>query len=337
MITPGELTRRAQLYAQLAAMITAGLPLPQALEMAGRDTSLRSSRKTIQDLLVHLREGHTFADSMARVKGWLPEFDVMLLSVGESTGRLDQSFRLLSRYYENRAQLIRDTISGLAVTAATFHVFLLLMPLGLLVLFVTGIVNNRYADCLPFIIEKVIVFGLLYGVIFFFIFACQGKRGEKWRSLLEFFTSKIPILRKALKSLALSRLAGALEALTNAGVNVITSWELAGSACGSPRLRRAISEHLPQVTAGLTPAEMVNQIRYFPEVFRNLYLTGETTGRLDETLLRLQSYYEDEGIRGLKFFRRVVTSVIYGTVAIIVAITVIRFYVGYFNAALNAF
>ena len=337
MTTPGELNRRSQFYSQLAAMITAGLPLQQALEMAGRDGSLRSSRKTIAQLLVHLREGHTFTDSLTRVKGFLPEFDVTLLSVGESTGRLDQVFKLLARYYENRAKLIRDTLSGLFVTAATFNFFLLLMPLGLFIAFVMGIMNNRYADCLPFIIEKIVAFGLLYGVIFFFIFACQGSHGEKWRSLVEWFTSKIPILRKALQFLALARLAGSLEALTNAGVNVLTSWELAGGACGSPRLRRAIVEQLPQIAAGVTPAEMVAGIRYFPDVFRNLYLTGETTGKLDETLLRLQVYYEDEGFRTLKLFTRVATAIVYGSVALLVAITVIRFYVGYFNAAMSAF
>ena len=56
MVTPAELNRRSQLYSQLASMISAGLPLQQALEMAGRDSSLRSSRVTIEKLLVHLRE-----------------------------------------------------------------------------------------------------------------------------------------------------------------------------------------------------------------------------------------------------------------------------------------
>lgn len=337
MVTPAELNRRSQLYSQLASMIAAGLPLQSALEMAGRDTSLRSSRLTIQKLLVHLREGHTFSDSMKRVKGFLPEFDITMLSVGETTGRLDTSFKLLARYYESRAKIIRDTISGLFITVATLHVFLMIFPLGYFTAFVMGILNNQYAQGYPFLIEKIAVFGLLYGTVLFLIFVCQGSHGESWRARIEFFTSKIPILRKALKFLALARLASALEALTNAGVDVLTSWELAGGASGSARLRRAIAAQLPQVAAGTTPAEMVASIGYFPELFRTLYHTGEISGKLDETLLRLHEYYEDEGFRTLKFFTRIVNGVIYGSIALIVAVTVIRFYVGYFNAALNAF
>ena len=337
MVTPAELNRRSQLYSQLASMIAAGLPLQQSLEIAGRDSSLRSSRLTIQKLLVHLREGHTFTDSMKRVKGWLPEFDITMLSVGEQTGRLDTSFKLLARYYAARAKIIRDTINGLLITVATLHVFLLIFPLGLFTAFVIGILNNQYAQCWPFVIEKIIVFGSLYGFVLFLIFVCQSSRGEGWRARIEFVYSKIPILRTALKYLALARLASALEALTNAGVNVITSWELASGASGSARLRRAISLHLPDVAAGVTPAEMVASIAYFPEMFRNLYNSAEISGKLDETLLRLHAYYEDEGFRKLQTFTRIVNAIIYGSIALTVAITVIRFYVGYFNAALNAF
>src|SRR5476651_1108862 len=99
IVTPGQLNRRAQLYDQLGSMIAAGVPLVKALEMASRNNGLRSSQKIILALIGHLQEGHTFADSMTKVSGWLPEFDVAMLSVGEESGRLDFSFKLLARSY----------------------------------------------------------------------------------------------------------------------------------------------------------------------------------------------------------------------------------------------
>ena len=73
------------------------------------------------------------------------------------------------------------------------------------------------------------------------IYACQGKRGERWRSRVESLLHPVPLLGTARKYLALSRLASALEALIGAGVSIVKSWELAGDACGSPRLQREIS------------------------------------------------------------------------------------------------
>jgi type II secretory pathway component PulF len=337
IVTPGQLNRRAELYTQLAATIAAGMPLIQALELASRNSSLRGSQKTIQALVGHLREGHTFADSMMKVQGWMPEFDIALLSVGEESGRLDASFKMLGRYYASRARIIRDTISGLVVTIATLHVFLLVFPLGLLIAFVMGFMNNVYSQCVPFVLEKIAVFGMIYGTVLFFMFACSGQRGEGWRSLVESIFSAIPILRTAIKYLALARLSSALDALTNAGVSVVKSWELAAAACGSPRLKREILKQASQLETGLTPAEMVAQIRYFPEMFANLYHTAELSGKIDDTLVRLNIYYEEEGFHTLQLFTRIMNGTIYGLIVLLVAYSVINFYVGYFNAALNAF
>ena len=118
-------------------------------------------------------------------------------------------------------------------------------------------------------------------------------------------------------------------------MSVIKSWELASAASGSPRLKCEVLQWTPQLETGLTPADMVAQISYFPEMFANLYHTAEISGKLDETLLRLHNYYEEEGFRTLQLFTRIMNGTIYGLIVLLVAFNVIRFYVGYFNSAVN--
>jgi type IV pilus assembly protein PilC len=337
ILTPGQLNRRAELYHQLGTMIAAGVPLSQALQMASRNPSIGSMRKIIPMLLSHLESGLSFGDSMIRIHGWMPEFDVALLSVGEQSGRLDNSFKILATFYSNRAKIIRDTIAGSIVTVATFHVFLLVFPLKLLTDFVMGIMNNNHAQCVPFIVEKIVAFGSLYALAFCLIFASQGNRGRSWRGMIESIMQMVPILRVAQKNLALARLSAALEALINAGVSIVKSWELAATACGSQQLIKGISNWPPELERGATPAELVNRTRYFPEMFANLYSTAEQTGKLDETLLRLQTFYQEEGFRALSMFTRIMNGTIYGLLVLLVAYNVIHFYTGYFNNALNAF
>ena len=334
--TPGQIARRAQLYDQLGSMIAAGVPLVKALEMASRNNSLRTSRRAILALIGNLEEGRTFSDSMKKVQGWMPEFDVALLSVGEESGRLDASFKLLGRYYESRAKIIRDTISGLIVTVMTLNVFLIVFPIGYLTAFVQGIINNNFALCLPFLVEKAVVFGALYGSVFFLIFACQGNRGTGWRAFVESIFRMVPMLRTAIKYLALARLASALDALTSAGVSVIKSWELASSACGSQRLKREVLKWTPQLETGLTPADMVGQISYFPEMFQNLYQSAEISGKLDETLVRLHAYYEEEGFHTLQLFTRILNGIIYGSIVVLVGFNIIRFWMNYYGSMMQS-
>ena len=351
MVTPGQLTRRAALFEQLAAMISAGVPLTKAMEMAGRNRSIGISPKVIQQITHHLQEGHTFTDAMLLMSGqkqgvdvslkpiktyWLADFDIALLSAGEESGRLDATFRLLARYYASRAKIIRDTISNLIITTITLLVLLLVFPIGLLQSFVLGIFNNEYANCLPFLIEKLLVFGTLFGGIWFLAFVCQGNRGEGVRRIVESVFNLVPVLRMAIKYLAVARLSMALDALLNSGVPMIRAWEMAVAACGSPRLKREVLRWTPEMETGTTPADMVGQIAYFPEMFVQLYQSGEISGKLDESLTRLHTYFEDEGFRKLQTFSRILNMVIYFTVAICVAVFVINFWRQYYGNLLNS-
>lgn len=335
IVTPNQLNRRAELYHQLGSMLSAGIPLLKALEMVSVNPAIRVSRKTILGLIDCLQEGMTFSQSMTHVQGWMPDFDIALLASGEKTGRLDSSFRLLSIYYASRAKIIHDTISGLITTIATLHVFLVVFPLGYLTACAQGIFSGNYSQCVPFIVEKIAAFGILYGTVILLLYACQGRHGERWRSITESIARRIPFLRRAQKYLALSRLAAALEALVSAGVSIINGWELAAAACGSPSLVRQIGTWKPRLESGSTPGELINETRYFPEMFANLYNTGEQSGQLDDTLARLHSYYQEEGFRMLRLFTRIMNGTIYGGIVILVAFNVIRFYLNYFGAAMN--
>jgi type II secretory pathway component PulF len=337
IVTPSKLNQRAELYHQLGSAISAGIPLIRSFEMAASNPTVRASRRTVSEVMQRLRSGSTFTEALRHAEGWMPSFDMALLSAGEQSGRLDASFKLLSLYYSSRARIIRDTITGMLITLLTLHVFLLIFPLGYLIQFVQGLMNGKYAECIPFIVQKVVVFGALYGGVFLLIFACQGTRGEMWRSILEAITNMIPLLRTAIRYLAIGRLSAALEALIRSGVSIISSWQLAASASGSPALQRAVESWKIPLETGSTPAELVNQTSYFPQMFANLYSTGEHTGQLDDTLHRLHTYYQEEGFRWLKLFTRVFNGVLYGGIALLVAINVIRFWMNYFGGIMNGF
>ncbi|HZI32687.1 MAG TPA: type II secretion system F family protein, partial [Candidatus Binatia bacterium] len=175
----------------------------------------------------------------------------------------------------------------------------------------------------------------LYAGTVVLVYALQGKHGERWRSLVESCLSYVPLLGKARYYLALSRLSLTLDALLNAGVNVIQAWELAANACGSPALRRAVTAWRPQVEAGETPATVVSNCPRFPDEFADFYQSGEISGNLDESLQHLHRYYREEGTRKLQHFAEWTPRILYGLVAGFIAFKVIQFYSGYFNQISN--
>jgi type IV pilus assembly protein PilC len=171
----------------------------------------------------------------------------------------------------------------------------------------------------------------MYALVFFIIFACQGRRGENWRALIERLIRPIPVLGTARHELALARLSAALEALLNAGVPILGAWELAATASGSPALRRLVLSWRPRLENGSTPSELVSESTQFPTVFNNLYHTGEISGQLDETLKRMHTMYLEEGLRRMRLAARWGPQIAYFAVALYVGYRVITYYMGYFQ------
>jgi type II secretory pathway component PulF len=322
LVTPGQFSRRADLYHQLSSLTAAGVGLMQALEQLQRHPPSPGFREALRRVLDQLRQGATFTEAIQRAGHWTVAFDIALIDAGERSGRLEQCFRLLGDYYAGRARTAREVISGLAYPAFVMHFAVFIFPFPQL--FLTGNVWAYLAQ----------TFGVLlpvYAGVLMLIYAGQGGHGEAWRAVIEQALRAVPLLGSGRRDLALARLAAALEALLSAGVGVIESWDLAARASGSPALARTVAHWRPRVTAGETPAEALGRSAEFPELFANQYATGEVSGKLDETLRRLHRYYQDEGTRKLQAIAQWTPRLVYLIVAGIIAWRIISFWLGYFD------
>ena len=320
LLTPGQFSRRGEFYYQLGQLSAAGIGMIRAVDMLVANPPARSYLGPLRQLQSYLAAGETFSDALARLGLWTPAFDVALINAGEKSGRLDAVFNLLSTYYAERAVLLRRVLSDLAYPVFLFHFSVAMFP------FVAWIQNGNWN---AFLVHTLGIFVPLYLLVFGLVYAAQGRRGELWRATLERLLHPVPVIGTCRRSLAMARLAMALEALLNAGVTIIEAWELAAAASGSPALHHAVARWRMRLLEGETPAEVVNSSREFPRVFANLYQTGEVSGQLDETLRRLHLYYQEEGTRKLKLITTVGPRVVYFAVAILVGLKVIGFYSGY--------
>src|SRR5262245_36372536 len=121
ILTPGQLTQRADFYHQLGQLTAAGIGLPAALQEIERHPPARSYRQAVQRISTYLTQGYTLTEAIQKLGSWLPAFDVALLNAGEQSGRLDNCLRLLADYYTDRARIARQVIADLAYPAFLFH------------------------------------------------------------------------------------------------------------------------------------------------------------------------------------------------------------------------
>lgn len=325
IVTPRELTRRSELYQQLASLMSAGVAMIQALEMIGRNPPARSFRQPLTRLIASVTQGATLTEALLGLGRWLPSFDLALIQAAEQSGRLPECFRSLANYYIERAQLARRVLADLAYPLFILHFAICIFPISQFVRLVTQ------SEVFGFLGAKFLVLAPAYAMVFLLIVACQGQRGERWRANVERALRWVPVLGAARRNLALARLSAALEALVSAGVSLFDSWELAAAASGSPALRRAVHGWQGALRSGETPAELVARTSEFPELFANLYQTGEISGRLDDSLRRIHLHYQEEGSRKLHSFAQWMPRLIYLAILLAVAYQIVSFWAGYYN------
>jgi len=322
ILTPRQLNLRSHFYQQFGQMTAAGLSVPKTLETLERNPPAASFREPIRHLLAQISQGATVADATRSLGRWMPEFDIALIQAGEHSGRLDAVCKLLASYYEDRARMLTQMLTDVAYPAFVLHCGIFLFPM--ISLFNGG-------TLLGFVMKSFGTLTVLYTLAFSLIYAAQGRHGLAWRRSLESLLRPIPVLGTARQSLALARLAAALDALTNAGVTIIEAWTMAAAASGSPAIQSAVAAWQLQLAGGQTPAELVKSCPLFPELFGNLYYSGEISGQLDETLRRLHTYYQEDGSRKTHLLAKWVPQIIYFGVAGYIGYKVVHYYAGYFN------
>jgi type IV pilus assembly protein PilC len=321
IVSPRQFAQRAEFYHQLAQCTSAGIGVIRALEQIKASPPAPSFREPLQRLLDKLAKGATLSESLQGL-GWLPDFDLALVDAGERSGRLDACFRLLADYYNDRATLARQVIADLIYPVALFHLAIFIFPFAQF--YLSGNLLAYLVQTFGVLIPVYLVAGLV-------LYAVQSKHGEPWRARIESLLRRIPVLGTARHYLVLSRLAAALEALTSAGVNIFEAWDLAATASGSPALRRAVAAWRPGVVAGQMPSEAVRACPLFPEMFANLYASGEVSGKLDDSLRHLHRVYNEEGARKLHAFAQMTPRLVYFLVAMMIAFKVVHFYYGLYG------
>jgi len=321
--SPRNLSLRAELYHQIGTMLSSGVPLMSALQRLHDAPPHNSFRPPLKAFLEGLKEGRLLSESLNINGGWMPEFDIALISAAEISGRLDAAFRALAQYYRDKADLTRTVIRELAYPLFLLHFAALMNPFPKF--FVSG-------NFLVYLWNIFLVLGPFYGLFFAVLMIFRNRNHQSYAIAIESFFGRIPMLGKALQSLAIARLAMSLEALISAGVSIIQAWPMAARASGSPILMRRVDAWQPSLESGAsTPADLLSQSKEFPQMFSNLYHGGEVTGTLDDALKRLNTFYYEEGRNKLKFLARWVPMIIYFLIVIKIAAHVLGFYSDYFK------
>ena len=294
---------------QLSTMISAGLPLANALSILVQQSKAEMSR-LVAAVLQDVEGGNTFTKALSKHPDVFTSIYIQLVNAGEVGGVLDDILARLANNMEKTKEFRAKTRG--AMIYPVIVVLAMIAVASIMMIFVIPKLSAMYDDFgaelpLPTLILITIsnfmvnfwwlILLLIGGGIFAFR---EWVKTHAGRVAYDRFLLKIPIMGDLMKKITLTEFARTLSLLLGAGISLLQALEIVTQGVDNIIYKEALQDVYKQVEKGVPVSKALGQYDDFPPILFQMMSVGEETGKLDEVLGKLATYFEQESEQAVK-------------------------------------
>jgi len=328
---------------ELLALLEAGLSLVETVDILARKSRHAETKKILESLARHLREGLAFSRALEALPGAFPSLYIATVRTSEHTGDLAQALR---RYlaYQQQLNLVRDKVVAASVYPA------LLIGIGVLViLFLLGYVVPRFSRVyedlggnLPWMSQLLMQWGQLVteyagliagGCALLLAAAVYGLTRPGTRAMIERIVWSIPAVGEKLRLYQLARFTRTLAMLINGGIPFVTALDMVGDLLRQPVLRRGLQAAAQAIREGRAVSDAFAAHALATEVGVRLLAVGERSGNMGPSMERIAKLYDEEIARWVDWFVRLFEPLLMIAIGLIIGVIVLLMYLPIFELA----
>lgn len=324
--------RRRQFTEQLALLLDTGMALLQAIESIRSQSSDPALVAVLAALAEDIREGRTFAESLARHPQLFSNTYVTLIAAAEQGGYLQRVLRHLIVVDEKRAALL-----AMLKSAFSYPMFLIAFS-GAVVVFVLVVVFPRFAEMFAGIATELPVTtralmwasDLLAGHLWWLgpLLLLGGGAAVLWLGspagsvALHEWASRVPGLRGIMTRLYLVQTLRTLSLSLANGVSLPDALEACREVVPTRSFRAFIAALIASVREGQGVAPAIRAATFLPPLTRQMLETGEESGELGMVSERLADHYQLELERALNTLSKLLEPILLLVMGVLVGVIV---------------
>lgn len=336
-------TERLLIFSQeLAALLKAGLPLVQSLDvMLERqpDVVFRRSLEAIRD---KVKSGIALSDAFRAEGALYPPILSASLIAGERSGNLEGVLRRLVQYLR-----LTNALRKKAIAASVYPIMLFVMMGALLAVMLLKVIP-QFADFysgfdleLPLLTRFMMALAAgLQANLFFVIVAVAAAwigfkawlRRESSAITLDRLLLAVPYVGGLMRMYATSQLARTLSALLQGGLPLLNALEVAGASIGNRAMAVAVTSATSQIREGRSLTMALESTAMVDSLTLEMVKVGEQTGALGEMLNSVADFYDEEMETSMAKVLSLVEPILLVFMAVIVAGMLLAFYLPLFEA-----
>ena len=287
---------------QFATLQKAGVSILLSLETLAQETINKKFKKAIEEITREIETGSTLSSALSRHPKIFGLLYANMVKTGEASGKLSEALNRLADLGEYEEKI------NMQIKAATRYPILVVVAIVVGFLVLTTLVIPRFANIysqftvklplptqillwLNFAIKNYwwFITIILLGLIAAFIKIINTKKGRFWWDgiLLRF-----PVLGPLMLKITMSRFSRITGSLLQSGVPLFQILDLVSAGIGNSVIAAVIENIKKSISEGKDLSEPMRVSGMFTPTVIQMVKIGEQSGKLDELLLHISSYYD---------------------------------------------
>lgn len=294
---------RSMATRQLSTLVSAGVPLVEALNALVEQTEHRGLKGVFAHVRDKVNEGSSLADALVTT-GKFDNLYVSMVRAGEASGALEAVLDRIADYLEDQVRLNNRVLSIL-----TYPLFMLLFAVVVVGVMVTlvlpQITELLLAQDLELPWYTVMVIGssdflrgywwllILVGIALGYGYRAVA-RTEGGRSTLDHFWLRFPVIGRVIRFLAIARFTRTLGSLLASSVNIVEALNIARHVSNNAVFEAAADTARESILEGSPLAVPLKACGQFPPMVTTMIEVGERSGDLEGMLIKVADTYEEQ-------------------------------------------
>lgn len=289
---------------QLSTMISAGLPLTDSLVILEKQTKNQAFSRQISEVVADVSGGTSLSQALAKHPKTFDVIYIKLVEAGETGGVLDKVLAKLAETLERDREFKSKTKGAFIYPVIVIIVMLVVMVV--MMVFVVPRLTSLYNEIgaqLP-LPTKILIFisnimrSYWWLLSILTVISIWGLRyfskTEQGSMVISRLVLHVPIWGKIRKTLILATFTRTLGLLIGTGIPIIVALKVVAGLLQSPTYKEGIDFAIERVERGSPLYQPLSSNTAFPPIIGQMLRVGEETGKMDEVLVRLSMYFENE-------------------------------------------
>jgi type IV pilus assembly protein PilC len=287
---------------QLSSMIMTGLTVIESLNILKQQTNKPQMQKMINELIADLSEGSSLSQALGNYPDVFSTVYIALIKAAEEGGILEKVLGRLADNLEKSDEVKKKVKSALFYPAIIMSgVVIVILLMNIFVIPQMGALYDSLNIQLPLMTKIVLTISkltttLLPFSVFIIIGAYFGyKKYSKTLTGIRIndqIKLKTPVFGDITRLSILSEVSRTLSLLVNSGGSLIGAIAIASNVAGNVYYKDALQNTGTLVEKGAELSLALQNQNIFPPLMIQMVKVGESTGKIDESLLKVSEYFE---------------------------------------------